>query len=374
MEFIDLKTQYKVLKNEIDMAVLNVLDKGDFIMGDDVVKLENELCKYVGAKYCVTCANGTDALVLALRALDIGAGDAVFVPDFTFFATAEAVSIVGATPILIDVDKDTFNIDPKKLMCAIENIKKENKLKPRAIIPVDLFGLPYDVDSVAKIAKANKLFIIEDGAQGFGGEYKKKKACSFGDISTTSFFPAKPLGCYGDGGAMFTNDEKLYKNLLSLRVHGKGEDKYDNTQIGYNSRLDTIQASILRIKLKSFPNELVKRNEFAQMYNKTFGNKIKTPKIPKDYSSSYAQYTITLANRDERDKVQAELKKNGIPSNIYYVKGMHNQTAYVTSPSKTYDTSSTDYLTQRVLSLPMHPYMDKEMITKICNTILNVVK
>jgi dTDP-4-amino-4,6-dideoxygalactose transaminase len=374
MEFIDLKAQYKHLKNDIYEAIANVLDKGDYILGSDVHSFEEELCAYTGRKYCVSVANGTDAIVLALRVLGVGSGDAVFVPDFTYFATAEAVSIVGATPVFVDVDQDTLNIDPKKLEDAITQVKRQKDLLPKAIIPVDLFGLPYNVPEITAIAEKHKLYIIEDAAQGFGGEYDGRKACSFGDIATTSFFPAKPLGCYGDGGAVLTDNLEYYERLLSLRVHGKGEDKYDNIMIGYNSRLDTIQAAILRVKLRALnEHELSNRQKFASVYNELFLDKVKVQYIPNGYLSSYAQYTIILKDQNERDKVQDRLKKHGIPSCIYYVKGLHMQTAYKTNPSRCFDATVSESLTKRALSLPMHPYMTNEQIQKICNAVLGVV-
>lgn len=371
MEFIDLKAQYAKLKPEMDAAIQAVLNKSNYISGEEVELLEKELAEYVGAKYCVTCANGTDALVLALKTMDIGEGDAVFVPNYTFFATPESVSLVGAVPVFVDIDENTFNIDPVKLDAAIKNIQRENKLKPKAIIPVDLFGLLYDVTAIAKIARDNNLLILEDGAQGFGGEYNRKKACSFGDISITSFFPAKPLGCYGDGGAIFTNSGEYYKTLLSLRVHGKGKDKYDNIRIGTNSRLDTIQAAVLQVKLKAFKDyELTKRHEVAALYDKYLSGKVKIPTIPKNYTSSYAQYTVTFKDEKTRNKVEQTLKSNGIPTIIYYHKTMHQQTAYQASPCKFYDVSVSESLTKKVLCLPMHPYLDEATIKKICETVM----
>ena len=266
MEFIDLKEQYKRLRKEINDNITKVLDDGNYIMGEEVKTLEKELAEYVGCKYCATCANGTDALSIAVMALDIKAGDAVFVPTFTFYATAEIVSFAGATPIFVDVDERTFNMDVVKLEKAVRQVIEETDLKPKAIIPVDLFGQPAEYEKINEIAKKYNLYIIEDSAQGFGGDINGKKACSFGDIATTSFFPAKPLGCYGDGGAIFTDNEELYNKILSIRVHGKGSFKYDNIRVGMNSRLDTIQAAILLPKLKAFREyELDERNVFAKI-------------------------------------------------------------------------------------------------------------
>lgn len=281
MQFRDLKQQHQVLKPEIDKAMIEVATNGSFINGQQVKDLEKELAEYVGVKHCITCANGTDALSMAMMAWNIGEGDAVFVPDFTFFSSGEIVSHAGVTPIFVDVDKNTFNIDAQHLEQQINSIQKEGKLKPRAIIAVDLFGLSADFDTIRNIADKYGLLVLEDGAQGFGGQINGKMACSFGDISTTSFFPAKPLGCYGDGGAVFTDDDNIAKILNSIRVHGKGEMKYDNIRIGLNSRLDTIQAAILPIKLRAFKEyELQDINIAAKKYTERLSNIVKTPVIP----------------------------------------------------------------------------------------------
>lgn len=358
MEFIDLKTQYRVLKDAIDTAVQNVLTEGNYILGEDVSALEKELADYVGAKHCITCANGTDALTLALRALKIGKGDAVFVPSFTFFASAETIVLEGATPLFVDVSTDTFNIDPEKLSEEIKIAKKEGKLNLKAIMTVDLFGLCADYTKIRAIAKEFELKIIEDGAQGFGGSIGTKRACGFGDISTTSFFPAKPLGCYGDGGAIFTDNDSYKDELLSLRFHGKGADKYDNVRIGYNSRLDTLQAAILRVKLDAFKTyELEKRNAVADRYNAALKDIVTVPVIPSNYVSSYAQYTLKNENRNELQKF---LRGKGIPSMVYYPKGMHQQTALLKYAANNKRLSSTEYLAKTVLSIPMHPYLEDE--------------
>ncbi len=293
MEFRDLKSQYKKYKKDIDSAIQNVLDSGRYIGGNEVERLENRLAKYVGVKHCLTCANGTEALSLVLMAWGIKEGDAVFVPDFTFFSTGEIVSFVGATPIFVDVCPDTFNIDVDKLDEKVKGIIKEGKLNPKAIIPVDLFGLPADYDKIQRIADEHSLLILEDGAQGFGGSINGKMACSFGNAATTSFFPAKPLGCYGDGGAIFTNDSDLAILLKSLKVHGKGHDKYDNVRIGVNSRLDSIQAAILNVKLDAFiAHELNDVNRIYNTYTVNLKGVVETPVIPRGYVSSFAQYTI----------------------------------------------------------------------------------
>lgn len=375
MEFRDLKAQYNKYKNEIDSAIQNVLDNANFIGGKEVNNLEKRLADYVGVKHCITCANGTEAMTLLMMAWDIKEGDAVFVPDFTFFSTGEIVSFRGATPIFVDVDKDTFNIDPIKLEQAINKVVEEGKLAPKVIIPVDLFGLPADYNEVNRIAKKYNLRVLEDGAQGFGGSINGRKACSFGDAATTSFFPAKPLGCYGDGGAIFTNDDNLASLLNSFKVHGKGENKYDNVRIGVNSRLDTIQAAILNVKLTAFiEHELEDVNRVYKLYTEKLKGIVSTPIIPEGYVSSFAQYTIKLKNKEERDNLQAKLKKEGIPSMIYYVKPMHKQAAFNELNYDDNDYEITNKLCDTVLSLPMHPYLREEDINWVSKSILNYFK
>ena len=375
MQFRDLKKQYEVLKKDIDQAMLEVAASGAFIMGKQVKELEQQLAQYVGVKHCVSCANGTEALTLALKAWGIKAGDAVFVPDFTFFASAEVVSLEGATPVFVDVDVDTFNIDPAALEKAIEKTIKEGKLQPKVIITVDLFGLPANYPAIRKIADKYHLLILEDGAQGFGGEINGKKACSFGDISTTSFFPAKPLGCYGDGGAIFTDSDEWASLMDSLRVHGKGSFKYDNVRIGMNSRLDTLQAAILKVKFDAFKNyELNDVNKAANLYTEKLKNLVKTPVIPEGYLSSWAQYTIQLQDEKQRDGLQAYLKEQGIPTMVYYPKPMHEQTAYLDLGYQSGDFPATESLCGKVLSLPMHPYLTEDVISQIYTAIEGFLK
>ena len=370
MPFRDLKAQYQALKPQIDKAIQTVLDEGQFIMGRQVRELEESLADYVGIKHCITCANGTDALLMVLMAWDIKAGDAVFVPDFTFFATAEVVSLVGATPIFVDVDKDTFNIDPVKLETAIQRTIKEGLYQPRVVIPVDLFGLPANYPAIEKIAEKHNLLILEDGAQGFGGRIGERKACSFGHAAATSFFPAKPLGCYGDGGAIFTNDDDLAEVLESIRMHGKGTTRYDNIRIGLNSRLDTIQAAILQVKLQAFIDlELEQVNQIAKLYTEKLKDIVKPPVIPEGYYSSWAQYTIRLKDPTQRDTLQQKLKEQGIPTMIYYPKPLSQQIAFTDMAGNTNNLSITEDLCDRVLSLPMHPYLDEKSIVEICETI-----
>lgn len=375
MEYIDLKKQYEVLKEKIDNNIQKVLKDADYIMGEEVKILEEKLAKYVGRKYCATCANGTDALTIAMKVFDIKENDAVFVPSFTFYSTSEVVSLEGATPIFIDVDERTFNIDTKKLEKAIKKVIDEGKLTPRAIIPVDLFGQPANFNEILEIANKYNLKVIEDGAQGFGGSINGKKACSFGEISTTSFFPAKPLGCYGDGGAIFTDDEELYKKILSIRVHGKGSYKYENIRVGLNSRLDTIQAAVLLPKLEAFEKyELEERNKFAKLYNEKLKDVVKTPLILEGYISSYAQYTLILENEEERNNLQAKLKEIGIPTMIYYPIPLHKQIVYNGYDFNLEDLKVSENLCKCVLSLPMHPYMSEEQIETISNEIIKALK
>ncbi|HHY71892.1 MAG TPA: DegT/DnrJ/EryC1/StrS family aminotransferase [Bacillus bacterium] len=374
MEFRDLKAQYQKYKEEIDSAINEVITNANYIGGKEVTELEEQLAEYVGVKHCISCANGTEAMTLVMMAWDIKEGDAVFVPDFTFFSTGEIVSFRGATPVFVDVDRDTFNIDTVKLEQAIIKTIEEGKLTPKVIIPVDLFGLPADYYEIEKIAKKYNLLILEDGAQGFGGNINGKRACSFGDAATTSFFPAKPLGCYGDGGAIFTNDDDLAKLLKSLKIHGKGEDKYDNVRIGVNSRLDTIQAAILKVKLKAFiEHELEDVNRAYQLYTEKLQGIVETPVIPEGYYSSFAQYTIKLKNKEQRDSLQAKLKEQGIPSMIYYIKPMHKQGAFSYLEYDDKDFEVTNELSDIVLSLPMHPYLKEEDIEKVCEVVRGFV-
>lgn len=370
MQFRDLKAQYQALKVEIDEAVNQVITDSNFISGRQVAELEQSLADYVGVKHCITCANGTDALTLALMAWGIKAGDAVFVPDFTFFSSGEVVSFEGALPVFVDVDKDTFNMSPESLEQAIQRTLSEQKAVPRAIVAVDLFGQPADYDRLRAIADRYGLKILEDGAQGFGGELHGKKACSFGDISTTSFFPAKPLGCYGDGGAVFTDDDAAADYLRSVRIHGKGECKYDNVRIGMNSRLDTIQAAVLQVKLKAFEQyELENVNAAAQEYTKLLKDVVKTPVVPEGYYSSWAQYTIQLEDREAREGLQAYLKEKGIPSMVYYPKPMHRQKAFENVESEEKHFANTTELCDRVLALPIHPYMSRDDIGQVVDHI-----
>lgn len=372
MQFRDLKAQYLALKPEIDAGIQAVIDDSAFILGRPVLELEKRLAEYVERKHCVACGNGTDALQLALMIWGIGPGDAVFTSDFTYFASAGTASILGATPILVDIDLATFNISPEALEEQIKRVLAEGKLVPKAIIPVDLFGQPANYDKILPIAEKYGLKVLEDGAQGFGGSIRGKKACSFGDISTTSFFPAKPLGCYGDGGAVFTDNDDVDARLRSIRAQGKSPvDKYDNREIGMNSRLDTIQAAVLLPKLKAFVEyELEAVNRIAGWYTDRLKDRFFTPTVPDGFYSSWAQYTILLEDENSRVMMQKRLKEKGIPSMVYYPRGLHQQEAYkwMQLPDEWYQ--NTVVATKRVLSLPMHPYMTEEMVELVVSTMI----
>ena len=365
-----IRDRYKRYRKEIDAAIQRVLASARFIGGTEVTELEEQLAEYVGTSHCVTCANGTEAMTLLLMAWDIKEGDAVFVPDFTFFSTGEVVSFRGATPVFVDVERDTFNMDPVKLEKAIQKTIDEGKLTPKAVIPVDLFGLPANYPAIEKVADKYSILVLEDGAQGMGGNINGKRACSFGHAATTSFFPAKPLGCYGDGGAVFTDDDALAELVRSLKVHGKGENKYDNVRVGVNSRLDAIQAAILKVKLKALiDHELEDVNRVYQMYGERLKGIAETPFILEGFCSSFAQYTIKLKSKEQRDNLQAELKRRGIPSMIYYVKPMHRQGAFANLNYDDRDFEVANELCDIVLSLPMHPYLGKEDVIRVTDAV-----
>lgn len=375
MRFRDLQAQYQRYKNEINKAVQKVLRGATFIGGNEVAELEKRLADYVGINHCLTCANGTEAMTLVLMAWDIKTGDAVFVPDFTFFSTGEVVSFRGATPVFIDVDKDTFNLDPVKLEKTVQNTIRAGELTPKAVIPVDLYGLPANYPRIEKIADRYNLLVLEDGAQGMGGHINGKKSCSFGNAATTSFFPAKPLGCYGDGGAVFTDDDSLAELVQSLKVHGKGNSKYDNVRIGVNSRLDAIQAAILQVKLKAFiEHELEDVNRVSRLYNEKLAGVVETPFIPEGYYSSFAQYTIKLNSKEQRDRLHDCLKEQDIPSAVYYIKPMHKQRAFDDLKYDDKDFEVTNALCDIVLSLPMHPYLDKKDVVNIAEAVRNGIQ
>ena len=354
--FIDVAAQRRRLGSAIDVAVGRVLNHCQFILGPEVRAFEAELAAFCGARHVVTCASGTDALVLALRAMGVGPGDAVLCPSFTFCATAEVAVLVGASPVFVDVDAATFNIDTKGIAGAVATAK-EVGLRPKAIIPVDLFGLPADHGAIQAAARAENLLVLDDAAQGFGATCNNRRLGTFGQATATSFFPAKPLGCYGDGGAVMTDDESFAEALRSLRVHGQGSDKYDNVRIGLASRLDSIQAAILIEKLKIFPDEIDARNRIALRYSEGLGDIVGVPRIPAGYTSVWAQYTIRVAG-GRRDAFAAALKSEGIPTAIYYPIPLHRQQAYKHYPVGKGGVAVSDRLAAEVISLPMHAYLD----------------
>lgn len=382
MQFRDLQKQYEVLKPQIDEAMIKVAGSAKFISGPEVKELEKKLADYVGVKHCITCANGTDAISIAMRAWGIGKGDAVFVPDFTFFSSGECPADEGATPIFVDVDQRTYNLDSKKLEEAILNVKAEGKYKAKAVVAVDLFGLPADFDSIRQICSKYDLLLLEDGAQGFGGSINGKRACSFGDISTTSFFPAKPLGCYGDGGAIFTDNDEWADLIRSICVHGKDTSnpndpnaKYNNIRIGKNSRIDTIQAAILLPKFQAFVDyELDAINKIADMYTANLKDtELLLPEISEGFYSSWAQYTVQLPDNIDRAIVQSELKAKGIPSMVYYAKQMHLQGAFAGTDSAKAECPVTERLCKTVLSLPIDPYKTEEDVDLVVNVLKNAL-
>ena len=375
MEFRDLKKQYQVLKTAIDTSVQEVCARAAFIGGSNVKELEKDLAEYVGVKHCVSCANGTDALQLALMAWGIGKGDLVFVPDFTYFSSGEVVSAVGATPLFVDVDRRSYNLDPARLEEAIGKVLAEGKYAPKAVIAVDLFGLPADMPAIRAICDKYGLLLLEDGAQGFGGAINGRRACSFGDISTTSFFPAKPLGCYGDGGAIFTDNDQWADLLRSYAVHGKGSSKYDNIRIGMNSRLDTVQAAVLQEKLKAFKEyEVDAVNKVASWYDELLKDTpLVLPEVKEGFLSSWAQYTVQLPAGTDRAALQAALEERGIPTMIYYIKPMHIQGAFEGTDSAVADCPVTDEICNTVLSLPMDPYKTEENLKQVAEELKKLI-
>lgn len=366
--FIDLAAQQAKLRPQIDRSIAKVLDEGQYIMGPQVAEFERQLAEFCGAKHCLSCANGTDALQLALMALGIKAGDAVFVPSFTFAATAEVVPLVNATPFFVDVLPDTFNMDPESLKRSIAHARKLG-LRPACVIPVDLFGLPADYDTLLSIARDEGMPVIGDSAQGFGGVYKGRTTGSICDITTTSFFPAKPLGCYGDGGALFTNDDALASLIDSFRVHGKGSHKYFNERIGLNSRLDTLQAAILIEKLAVYAAEIEARQHVAARYSDALGDVVDVPFIPEGLVSIWAQYTLKTKGEAERKALQAKASEAGVPTVIYYPVPLHRQVAYSAFPADPAGLAVSDDLSTRVVSLPMHPYLAEADQTAIIEAV-----
>ncbi len=371
--FIDLGAQQARIRGRVDAAVAAVLDSNAYIMGPQVAAFEKQVAAFCGAKHALGCANGTDALMLALMALEVGPGDVVFVPSFTFAATAEVVPCLGAVPFFVDIDPETYNMDPSSLERSIK-AARDRGLRPAVVIPVDLFGLPADFAAISAVAAGEKLRIVCDTAQGFGGKVDGAMTGSFGDIATTSFFPAKPLGCYGDGGAIFTHDDELAALIDSYRIHGKGADKYDNIRIGMNSRLDSIQAAILSVKLDIYADEIVARNRIANRYSDLLKNHVVTPVVPDGYESVWAQYTVRVSGPEARAVAQAALSAEGIPTAVYYPIPLHRQTAYSKFPSDPAGLAATDRAADQVLSLPMHAYLDEATQDRIMDTLISAVK
>lgn len=400
MDFIDLKTQQQRIKKRLDENIQRVLAHGAYIMGPEVKELEETLARYVGVKHAIACASGTDALLMALMAYNVGPGDAIFTTPFTFIATAEVISLLGATPVFVDIDPATYNIDPGKLEKAILALKANDsslhplpltshpqrehveprttnrELIPKGVIPVDLYGLPADYDAIEEIARTHRLFVVEDAAQSFGAEYKGRRTCSFGTIACTSFFPAKPLGCYGDGGMCFTDDDTLAASLDSIRVHGKGSHKYDNARIGINGRLDTLQAAILLAKFEIFPEEVERRQLIATRYTDLFSStnieqriatteQILCPSVPPEMKSAWAQYSILARDGTHRTELMTRLNKAGIPTAVYYPTPLHLQTAFAYLGYKKGDFPMSEECAERIFSIPMHPYLSEEDQKKI---------
>lgn len=368
MAFIDLAAQHARIGDKIEAAILRVVEHGHFIMGPEVAALERELAAYTGVKHVVSCASGTDALFMALLARGIGPGDAVIVPTFTFAATAEVVALVGATPVFVDVTPDTGNLDPGGLPGAL-HVARGAGLTPRAVIAVDLFGHPADYDDIEAFCTEYDLFLVADAAQSFGGTWRGRRAGAIGDVACTSFFPAKPLGCYGDGGALFTDDDELATVLRSLRVHGQGEHKYDNVRVGINGRLDTIQAAVLLEKLAIFDDELVARDRVAVRYCDALADAVDLPVVRTGATSAWAQFTVGV---DDRDRVVAELADAGVPTAVYYPIPLHQQPAYSAYPAASDGLAVSERLAARVLSLPMHPYLDEATQDRVAHTVREV--
>ena len=387
MQFIDLQAQQERIRPQLDTAIKKVLDHGQYIMGPEVFELEARLADYVGVKHCVSCASGTDALLMALMAYGVGPGDAIFTTPFTFVATGEVISLLGATPVFVDIDPRAFNLDPQKLEDAIVDFKRRNSnierpLVPRGIIPVDLFGLPADYDAIQPVAQKHGLFVLEDAAQSFGAVYKGRQAGRLAEVAATSFFPAKPLGCYGDGGAIFTDNDEIAESLRSIRVHGKGADKYDNVRIGVNGRMDTIQAAILLEKLKIFPEEIVSRQKVAATYTKmisaisdqgstTNGPRMTAPQVPEGYQSAWAQFSILVENRPH---LQEHLKEQGIPTAVYYPQPLHLQTAYAGLAYSKGDFPVAENISEHILSLPMYPSLSASDQKKVVENLKIAIK
>jgi dTDP-4-amino-4,6-dideoxygalactose transaminase len=386
MQFIDLAFQQKRIRTQLEKSIMGVLDHGQYIMGPEVKQLEQQLANYCGVKHAVSCASGTDALLIALMAYGVGPGDAVFTSPFTFIATAEVIQLLGATPVFVDIDPETFNLDPERLANAITAVNASNHdvhplpkigngaLKPKAVIGVDLFGLPADYEAVNRVAAEHGMVVIEDAAQSFGAEMKGRRACSLAAVGCTSFFPAKPLGCYGDGGMCFTDDDRLSAVMDSVRVHGKGSDKYDNVRVGINGRMDTLQASIVLSKFSIFPEEVELRQEVAARYGRLLGGieGLAPPRVPAGYTSVWAQYSLLASSGDHRSRLQAALKEAGVPTAVYYPKPLHLQTAFAHLGYGDGAFPHSEDASRRIFSIPMHPYLkaeEQEKIAAVCKQI-----
>jgi dTDP-4-amino-4,6-dideoxygalactose transaminase len=388
MQFIDLAFQQRRIRKELETGILSVLDHGQYIMGPEIKKMESKLAEYCGVRHAVSCASGTDALLLALMAYGVGPGDAVLTTPFTFIATAEVIQLLGATPVFVDIDPVTFNIDPRRLADALRAVSSGNaddhplpqgartSLKPKTVIAVDLFGMPADYPAINRIAADFGAVVIEDAAQSFGAELKGRKAGALAEVGCTSFFPAKPLGCYGDGGMCFTDDPQLAAVMDSLRVHGKGTDKYDNVRVGINGRMDTLQAAIVLSKFSIFPEEVVLRQEVAQRYHQLLAGLegLTTPIVPTGYLSVWAQYSVLAASEDHRKRLQEGLKQAGIPTAVYYPKPLHLQTAFARLGYKEGDFPHSEDASRRIFSLPMHPYLNSDDQEKIASALKNLTK
>jgi UDP-2-acetamido-2-deoxy-ribo-hexuluronate aminotransferase len=364
MKFIDLEAQQKYIRAKIEDNIFKVMDHGQYIMGPEVTKLENTLSEYIGSKHAIACSSGTDALLISLMALGVRPGDSILTTPFTFFATAEVISLLGAVPVFVDID-ETYNMDPNCLASILDHSNIKN---PRGIISVNLFGLPADYDKINLMAKKYNLFVVEDAAQSFGATYKGKMSCNLADVSCTSFFPSKPLGCYGDGGMCFTDDLSLANSMRSITMHGKGAHKYNNVRIGINGRLDTIQAAVLLAKFSIFREELLIKEEVAKMYTELLTN-IRIPIIPDGYTSAWAQYSVTARNSFERLKMRERLKENDIPTMVYYPTPLHLQAAYTHLNYRKGDFPRSEYMAERIFSLPMHPYLHYDQQKQIIDII-----
>jgi dTDP-4-amino-4,6-dideoxygalactose transaminase len=388
MQFIDLALQQRRIRKDLEKRIMGVLDHGQYIMGPEIKQLEKQLAQYCGVGHAVSCASGTDALLLALMAYGIGTGDAVFTSPFTFIATAEVIQLLGATSVFVDIDPATFNIDPNRLDAALEAVKSgqsnihplpkgiKRTLTPKAVIAVDLFGLPADYPRINRIAADHGAIVIEDAAQSFGAEINGGKSCALAAVGCTSFFPAKPLGCYGDGGMCFTNEAQFAAVMDSLRVHGKGSDKYDNVRIGINGRMDTLQAAIILSKFSIFPEEVELRQEVAGRYERLLGdlNGLEVPRVPAGFKSVWAQYSVMAASGEQRQRLQEGLKQAGIPTAVYYPKPLHLQTAFAHLGYKEGDFPHSEDASRRIFSLPMHPYLKPEEQETIAEAFKRIAK